>query len=379
MATNLTEAISRSKHYNDGTKDFLTIQNDAYDGFFTSSKPKNYLDSWTGYYYISGLGIFDFRIKTGTNNYVYMSDTGGVTDASFVVGYEKMVGGTSTDIISSGANTRPTASATYGGDWCTLGVGDYETSSSKWYLTINASANDGSARSANCKVYYNDASYNFTVYQYATTGIAVPIWVRFRWGTSDLSYYHMSQYALALSITGEGSGVTGQDFSFKWPTDAGISCVVNANDPSTRFEANGTYTAYKRKDTDSQLTSTNCSVGVLKSDFYGHYQYYDMTFMYAKPGVDVAATILKNNTPADLASSSTSSANRFSYIGSTRTNCEVHNIQYVPADGDINYKIGVWREQGTYNSSTGPYTSTNNNSSLQANVGLLFVDIYLHA
>lgn len=381
MATDLSTAISRSKHYNDGTKDFNTIVKDGSTSpFFSKTSDASALDNWTGYWYLGDTSIFEARFTNGTyvNLPYYASST---TDSSFHVGKQKLAGATSTGVYYNRSITATAAPIRYSdsvGGWCSIGCVQDSNTAGLWKLTINASANnDTSARTAYCYCSAGNSSVNFEVRQAGITGTSIPVYVRLRWSESASYTYNNSDYALACTITGEGDQVVNGSFTYTFNSaqNGPFQGTVDTEDSSNPFVTTSYAPIFYAKSSGS-VSSADCCVGVLCSSAYNHFSMYQMTFMYAKPGFDPAATVYKNYTPAYLASSSVSSANRFSYIGSTQS-AATTNPNTIPVDGDITYKVDYWRSYGDYNGNI--YTTDEGNSSLSATVGAFLIDIYLYS
>lgn len=377
MATDLLKAISYSKHYSDGTKDFNTIVKDGSTSpFFSKKTDASALDNWTGYWYLGDTSIYDTRFTNGS--YVQLPAINAVTiDSSFGFGYNKLQGASKIGVYNNGSYA-PYCSPQGGGSrWLTVGVGDVSWRTGYYSLTINASDNtSSSSRNCTCLIYgSDDVSHAFKVYQDGLdASSAIPLYIRVRWPSNPGSYLNCS-YAVQVKITGEGNEILGQDFNYEMPSNTSWQATVN-NDSSSPFVTSLYQPVAIISNSTGQVTSADVYVGVLPDQNYNFYYSYKMTPMYAKPGFDPAATVWTAYTPAQLSSSSMSSANRMSYIGSTQYG-NVSQLNMVPIDGTSGAKLEYWRVNGVYNSSTA-YTTQSSNSSIQATVGAFFVDVELY-
>ena len=386
MATDLLTAISYSKHYSDGTKDFNTIVKDGSTSpYFTQKSDASALNNWgpsytqdnsKGYWYLGDTSIYDTRFTNGS--YVQLPAINGVTtDSSFGFGYNKLQGANKIGVYNNGSYA-PCCSPQGGGSrWLTVGVGNVSGRTGYYSLTINASDNTTtSSRNCTCLIYGgDDVSHAFKVYQSGMdASSAIPLYIRVRWPANPGSYLNCA-YAVQVKITGEGDEILGQDFNYEMPSNTYWQATVNNDSSSPFITSMYQPVAFISKSTGS-VTSANVYVGVLPDQNYNFYYSYKMTPMYAKPGFDPAATVWTAYTPAQLSSSSMSSANRMSYIGSTQYG-NVSQLNMVPIDGTSDAKLEYWRVNGVYNSSTA-YTTQSSNSSIQATVGAFFVDVELY-
>ena len=378
MATDLLKAISYSKHYNDGTKDFNTIVKDGSTSpFFTKKTDASALDNWTGYWYLGDTSIYDTRFTNGS--YVQLPAINACTiDSSFGFGYNKLQGATKIGVYNDGNYSPYCMPQGSGSGWLTVGVGSISGRTGYYSLTINASDNTTtSSRNCNCLIYgSDDVSHAFKVYQSGMdASSAIPLYIRVRWPSNTSSSYYNCAYAVQVKITGEGDEILGQDINYEMPSNTRWQATVNGDSSSPFVTQMYQPVAFISKSTGS-VTSANIYVGVLPSQNYNYYYSYKMTPMYAKPGFDPAATVWTAYTPSQLSSSSMSSANRMSYIGSTQYG-NVSELNMVPIDGTSDAKLAYWRVNGVYNSSTA-YTTQSSNSSIQATVGAFFVDVELY-
>lgn len=385
MAFSLTDAIKRSKHYNDPEiKKFTSIISDAYQDYFTTDMPKEKLSSWENYYYLGDPIIPDFRVaggdwdsSDGIPKLNFNAINANTHNATIALGNQKMVGGTSEGFIPNSNLTATYQMSTGLSSWCTIG---FSKNNEYYNITVNASDNEGgNARSGTVTIMCADASQTFKVYQYADLATSVPLYIRFRWSkNSSDSYTSGTTYGVACNITGEGDQIRNNECDYKILNDTEAIFTVNLENNGPESSSNFTTImlndpVFYESSTNLSVTSMNAFIGVLKAPNMGSFNSFKATLMYTNKNTDLPATIYKNNEPDDLVLSG------FTRIGSTADGT-VENVNNIALDACVNPTtygkfIEHWRKYGnrngvTYNASIG--------SSVQANIGILFLDIYLH-
>lgn len=187
MATSLTEAISRSKHYNDGTKDFNTIIKDGSTSpFFSKTTDASALNNWTGYYYLGSSEITNVSLNTTGDTFKLPAENiSAITGSTFKYGTHRLVGGSSQGIFNVVGKSPKFSLESVSSDnnytWCSIGWSD--TNAPIYEITVNASTNDTSVN-RKVKVHIGDndnySLYSFYVNQDAKANMYIPLFVRFR-------------------------------------------------------------------------------------------------------------------------------------------------------------------------------------------------------
>ena len=187
MATSLTEAISRSKHYNDGTKDFNTIIKDGSTSpFFSKTTDASSLNNWTGYYYLGSPEITNVSLNTTGDTFnLPATNISAITGSTFKYGTHRLVGGSSQGIFNVAGKSPKFSLESVSSDnnyaWCSIGWSD--TNAPIYEITVNASTNNTSIN-RKVKVHIGDndnySLYSFYVNQDARANMYIPLFVRFR-------------------------------------------------------------------------------------------------------------------------------------------------------------------------------------------------------